>query len=88
MHKNQIEEIDSRLFENLTNLKALWLFGNRLIEIDRKCFEPLESIEVIELTENVGLNAFSFVKSSTKLCYDKDIDEKYRKRSQCDPGIL
>ena len=33
-------------------------------KIDRKCFEPLKSIEVLEIVENEGLNAISFIKPS------------------------
>ena len=48
----------------IKNLKYLWFENNKLKEIDRKCFEPLESIEVIEIYENFGLNALSFIKPS------------------------
>ena len=46
--------------------------NNRIDKIDRKCFEPLKSIEVIEIYENVDLNAVSFIKPSTEYYYDVD----------------
>ena len=77
LDNNEIVEIDVKSFESLSNLKALWLNNNKLKEIDRKCFERLKSIEVIEIYENEGLNALSFIKTSTKYCYDKTKIEKY-----------
>jgi Leucine-rich repeat (LRR) protein len=65
LNYNQIEEIDVRLFESLSNLKGLYLDNNKLKEIDRKCFEPLKSIEVIEIYINEALNVISFIKPST-----------------------
>jgi hypothetical protein len=56
---------------------VLWLFKNKIKEIDRKCFEPLKSIEVIELYENNDLKALSFVNPSTKFSYNKEKVNKY-----------
>ena len=70
MSENEIEEIDVRLFDSLSNLKVLCLSNNKLKKIYRKCFEPLKSIEVIQIYENVNLNAVSFIKPSTKFLYD------------------
>jgi hypothetical protein len=53
------------------------LHNNKLKEIDGKCFEPLKSIEVIKIYENVGLNALSFKKPSAEILYDKYKVEKY-----------
>ena len=80
MNDNEIEEIDVRSFEHLTNLKELRLCNNKLlIEIDRKCFQPLKSIELIFLYENVSLDGLSCIKSSTKIWYDDEVKEKVKK---------
>ena len=78
MHHNEIEKIDARSFESLSNLKWLHLNNNKLKEIDRKCSEPLKSIEMILLNENVGLNAVSLLKPSTpEYKYDEDQENEY-----------
>ena len=51
-------------------------------EIDRKCFEPLKSIEYILLYENVGLNVLSFIidlNELSKFSYDHEKSEKLKK---------
>jgi Leucine-rich repeat (LRR) protein len=77
LSENEIEEIDVRLFDSLSNLEYLSLDNNKLKEIDRKCLEPLKSIEVILIYENFGLNAVSFIKPSTGYYYDKDKVKEY-----------
>ena len=56
----------------------MYFLNNKLKEIDRKCFEPLKSIEVIEIYENEGLNALSFIKPSALMYwYDEEKVKKY-----------
>lgn len=72
MCNNEIEEIDLRSFENLSNLKLLKLNNNRLKRIDRNCFS-LKSIDIIQLYDN-DFKVLSFFNQFTKLHvfdYDK-----------------
>jgi hypothetical protein len=61
------------------------LYGNKVKEIGRKCFEPLKSIELIELYENEGLNARSFIKpSADKNWYNRAKVKEYGSISKWD----
>lgn len=51
--------------------------NNSLKEIDRKCFKLFRKMKVIELYENVDLNAVSFIVPLTRWYYNYDKVEKY-----------
>jgi len=44
LEDNHIEEINGNLLVDLRSHKELWIFSNKLTQIDRSCFEPLKSI--------------------------------------------
>lgn len=52
MKENEIEELDGRAFEGLSNLKELRLSNNRLKHVDTNTFKGLEKLERLELDYN------------------------------------
>ena len=52
LNSNAIEEIDVRIFENLSNLKLLWLAHNKLKRIDANTFKGLTKLETLQLQYN------------------------------------
>ena len=52
LSNNEIEEIDFRLFESLSNLKSLWLFNNKLKRIDPNTFKGHDKLEILSLYNN------------------------------------
>lgn len=63
MNNNELVELDDKLFEHLSKLESLHLYGDKLNKIDRNCFKPLKSIQCILLFEN-DVKFSSFFKSS------------------------
>lgn len=49
---NNLEEIDFNIFENLFQLRNLWLQHNRLKKLTLGCFRHLKSLEYLDLSYN------------------------------------
>jgi Leucine-rich repeat (LRR) protein len=52
MNTNQIEEIDSKTFESFTNLKYLFLNGNKLRRIEPNTFKSLDKLLQLTIYDN------------------------------------
>lgn len=45
LYKNKIENIETRVFQNLTNLEQLYLHSNKIQRLDLNMFKGLTKVE-------------------------------------------
>jgi Leucine-rich repeat (LRR) protein len=52
LHDNKLRQLEYGLFNNLTNLRELWLESNNIISIDRNVFAGMNKLEKVCLNDN------------------------------------
>ncbi len=52
LHDNKLNKLEYGLFNNLTNLRELWLESNNIISIDRNVFVGMNKLEKVCLSDN------------------------------------